>query len=280
MNSPRASVVIPAHNEEAVIGRTLRVLLAGSDPGDLDVIVVANACSDRTADVARNAGVRVIETSIPGKANALRMGDAESATFPRIYADADVELDYGSARALVATLRASQKLAAAPLPVWDLRGTSIPVRRVHRVHEILMAPRRALAGVGVYVLTAEGHQRVFPLPDVISDDGLVNRLFRPDERVVVSDAKAVIRPARNLRSHLRRRVRVRMGGRQLDALGIPTPDGRLRLSSLARLVVDRSVGMVDALWYLSATGADHVMSNFVGRSVTWSTDLSSRQAVA
>ena len=65
MNAPLASVVIPAHNEEAVLGRCLRVLLAGSTPGELDVVVVANACTDRTAEIAREAGVRVVETSTP-----------------------------------------------------------------------------------------------------------------------------------------------------------------------------------------------------------------------
>src|SRR4051794_10857255 len=54
---PIASIVIPAHNEEAVLARCLRVLLAGSQPGELDVIVVANACTDRTAEIAREAGV-------------------------------------------------------------------------------------------------------------------------------------------------------------------------------------------------------------------------------
>nr|BFE85750.1 hypothetical protein GCM10020093_083510 [Planobispora longispora] len=47
-----ASVVIPAHNEEGVLRRCLDGLLAGTEPGELDVVVVANACTDRTADVA------------------------------------------------------------------------------------------------------------------------------------------------------------------------------------------------------------------------------------
>ena len=35
-----------------------------------------------------------------------------------------------------------RKLAAAPVPTWDLVGAGSPAR-VHRVHEQLMAPRRA-----------------------------------------------------------------------------------------------------------------------------------------
>ncbi len=44
---PRASVVIPAHNEEHVIGRCLD-RLAQSASSELEVVVVANGCTDRT----------------------------------------------------------------------------------------------------------------------------------------------------------------------------------------------------------------------------------------
>ncbi|WP_205315402.1 glycosyltransferase, partial [Nonomuraea lactucae] len=87
---PIASVVIPAHNEEAVLGAGLAALLGGAEPGEFDVVVVANACSDRTAEVARAAGVRVVETPTGGKAGALRLGDAACRAFPRLYLDADV----------------------------------------------------------------------------------------------------------------------------------------------------------------------------------------------
>src|SRR5689334_15826558 len=88
------SIVIPAHNEEAVIARNLRRLLDGSAPGEFDVIVVANACSDGTAAAAKQVeGVRVVETVEAGKPNALRLGDQECRVYPRAYLDADVGLD-------------------------------------------------------------------------------------------------------------------------------------------------------------------------------------------
>ena len=63
------SVVIPAHNEEVVLGRGLDGVLSGALLGEIDVVVVCNGCSDGTADVARSYGdrVRVIETPIPSK---------------------------------------------------------------------------------------------------------------------------------------------------------------------------------------------------------------------
>ena len=47
------SVVIPAHNEAKVIGRCLSGLLEGMAPGELEVIVVCNGCTDGSEDVAR-----------------------------------------------------------------------------------------------------------------------------------------------------------------------------------------------------------------------------------
>ena len=232
--SHRASVVIPAHNEESVLARGLSTLLRGTEPGELDVIVVANACTDSTAAVARAHGVRVIETSTPGKAHALRLGDAAASTFPRLYADADIDLTAESVRVLVDTLARPGVLATSPVPHYDLTDARPSARRLHKVHELLMADRRGLAGAGVYCLSEVGHARVAPFPDVISDDGLVHRSFAPGERVVSSGASSVVRPTTTFGASLRRRVRVRQGNQELDALGLPRAEGRLRVGVAGR----------------------------------------------
>jgi glycosyltransferase involved in cell wall biosynthesis len=84
-SSPWASVVIPAHNEERVIGRCLEVLQAGLRPGELEVVVVANGCTDNTERVARSAvpAVRVVSLAEASKAAALNAGDAVASAFPR-----------------------------------------------------------------------------------------------------------------------------------------------------------------------------------------------------
>lgn len=275
--SPLVSIVIPAHNEEAVIAANLRRLLAGTTPGEFDVVVVPNACHDRTADLARAQGVRVIESPVPGKVPAIRLGDDACLTFPRIYLDADVELTSDSVRALVAAVAEPGMLAAAPVPVLDLTGVGGVARRMHRVHEALVAPSRALAGVGVYVLTEPGHAKVFPMPDVISDDGWVHNTFAPDERVVVPTAVSRVRPARTVRSHLRRRVRVRLGNRQLAELGRTAPQGRLGLGSLATLVRRRTVSLLDAGCYAGVQLADRLLSRLRrDRPIAWSTDPTTR----
>lgn len=277
--SYRASVIIPAHNEERVLARGLGALLGGAEPGEFEVIVVANACTDLTAEIARRHGVRVIETDTPGKANALRLGDAAASCFPRLYADADVDLAASSARALVDTLARPGVLATAPVPRYDLTGVRPSARRVHKVHDLLMADRRGLAGAGVYGVNQAGHARVAPFPDAISDDGFVHRSFAPGERVVSAGASSLVRPAATFGASLRRRLRVRRGNRQLDALGLPLAEGRLGLGSLGGLLRSGRISPIDAGWYLALVAADRLRTGWqrmTRTEVSWGTDPSRR----
>lgn len=281
MSEAVVSVVLPAHNEGAVIAANLRALLAGSEPGEFDVVVVANACSDDTAEAARGVpGVRVIETDVPGKPNALRLGDEACQAFPRAYLDADVGLEADSLRALVRACAEPGVLACSPAPQLDLTGVGAVARRVHRVHDALIGPHRVLAGAGCYVLTEEGHKRVFPMPDVISDDGLVHASFAPHERVVAPGARSVVRPARTVSAYLNRRVRVRRGNRELAALGRGAPEGRLTLGDLSALVRGRGVSPVDAGCYLGVLFLDRGLTRLRGnRGDAWGSDAGSRVAL-
>lgn len=55
------TVLIPAHNEEASLPRTISSLLSQSRPPDR-VLVVADNCTDSTVAIARAAGVDVVES--------------------------------------------------------------------------------------------------------------------------------------------------------------------------------------------------------------------------
>jgi glycosyltransferase involved in cell wall biosynthesis len=57
---PKFSIVIPAYNEEAWIERSVAAARAQDYPGEFEVIVVDNASTDRTAELATRAGARVV----------------------------------------------------------------------------------------------------------------------------------------------------------------------------------------------------------------------------
>lgn len=83
----RLTVVVPAHDEESLIGRCVRSLLAQSYPRALfRVVVVADNCSDATAAEAEASGAGVIvrdERDVRGKGHALRWA------MDRLLAEAD-----------------------------------------------------------------------------------------------------------------------------------------------------------------------------------------------
>jgi glycosyltransferase involved in cell wall biosynthesis len=275
---PVVSVVIAAHNEESVIARCLRTLTSSAKPGELDIIVVANACDDRTAQIARAERARVVETPVAGKAHALGLGDAECRAFPRLYLDADVDLDTESLRRLLTAINRGA-LACSPVPEYDLTGVSGVAKRFHRVFERLIAGRRGLSGTGAYLLSREGHERVFPLPLVISDDGWVHRTFSASERQSVEGARSVVRPARTVRAVIRRRARVRLGNRELDRLGRKADDPALGLGELGGLIRRRQVGVVDAVCFLTVLMADKIVARWRrlrGTDDAWSADRGTR----
>jgi cellulose synthase/poly-beta-1,6-N-acetylglucosamine synthase-like glycosyltransferase len=57
---PAVAVLIPAHNESAHIARTIESVIAQLGP-ESSVLVVADNCSDNTAELARRAGAQVTE---------------------------------------------------------------------------------------------------------------------------------------------------------------------------------------------------------------------------
>lgn len=279
--SPIASVVIPAHNEAATIGRNLSFLYQGVWDHELDVLVVCNGCSDDTAQRAREAaaGVRVLEVGRPSKAEAMRIGNASSQVFPRVHLDADVVLAGADLRRLVEPLRAGTALAAAPQRVLVTQRSSLVVRWYYDVWEHLPRVESGLFGRGAVALTAEGQSRVDALPEVMGDDLAVSDAFTDTERVVVEDARVRVVAPRHVADLVRRRVRVITGNAQADAAGLRRPNSSTSWRDLRHLVVEHPLLAPKVPVFLTVTAVSRLLARRAIRTgdfSTWLRDESSR----
>jgi cellulose synthase/poly-beta-1,6-N-acetylglucosamine synthase-like glycosyltransferase len=102
---PSMAVVMPAHNEESIIAQTVNSIISQL-PRTGRLLVVADNCTDSTAQVASQAGAEVTvrqDTKRIGKGYALDHGiRVLSADPPQVvlFVDADCEVGHGSLEAL------------------------------------------------------------------------------------------------------------------------------------------------------------------------------------
>lgn len=205
------SIIIAAHNEELVLGETLDALLTGTRI-PIQVIVVANGCSDNTAEVARkHEGVEVIDLEDGGKALALNAGDAAAHHFPRIYLDADIIVPPGGVEALVKALETTGIVAAVPGREVITAGRPWPVRAYSRIHRELPIFREGLFGRGMIALSAEGRARFNTFPLMVADDLFLDAQFTVDERTCVEEVRVRVDTPPSTSELLGRLVRVRRG---------------------------------------------------------------------
>ena len=126
------SFVIPAYNEEQYLGRTLEQLIESAEAvGEpYEIIVVADGCTDGTADVARQHGTRLLEVELRHIAAVRNAGAGVATGDLFIFVDADTLVPQET---LAATVRAITDGAAAggarpvldpPMPWWSV----VPLR--------------------------------------------------------------------------------------------------------------------------------------------------------
>lgn len=199
-----------------MIDRCLDTLLAEAHDEEFEVVVSCNACTDDTAlRAAAHPGVRAIEIATPSKMAALQAADDATKQFPRIYLDADVLLTTFAARQLVGCLRTPGIEAAAPRPRFDTSSRRWTVRAYFDVMQRLPVFGEGYVGSGLYALSETGRTRFDQWPEGYPDDGLVQRLIRPERRATV-DSDFIITTPGSLRHQVRRFARVQRLNRKLE----------------------------------------------------------------
>jgi GT2 family glycosyltransferase len=188
----RIDVVVPAHDERALIGACLRAVADDSADLDVRVVVVANGCTDDTADVARAAGAGVdlvvVELAAASKPAALNAANRYLRGVPVVYLDADTVLTPGTLHALLAEMDAAGgPVLAGPRPVL-VRPRDRLTRGFAAVWLRLPSVEGDVIGSGCYAVNAAGRRRWGDFPDVVADDAFVRSLFTRTERRLADGA--------------------------------------------------------------------------------------------
>jgi biofilm PGA synthesis N-glycosyltransferase PgaC len=158
--------VIPAHNEAASIGATLRSLRQQTRPPD-EILVVCDNCTDDTAEIAASCGARVFVTVGNTARKAGALNQALRQVLPALdddelvlLMDADSQLSAGWIEAATAALAAEERLGGVcgTYLGGDEKGTVRQLQRNEFVRASRLVPRRAslwvLSGTGTMLPAA------------------------------------------------------------------------------------------------------------------------------
>jgi glycosyltransferase involved in cell wall biosynthesis len=275
---PLGSVVIPAHNEATTIRRCLDALLVGFAPGELDVVVSCNGCTDGTANIVRSSwpAVQVIEVTKASKPAALRVADEALSVFPRIYLDADVVLPATSARQILERLRTGPALAARPPASYDTKDAGAVVRSYYRARSRLFSLKRCLWGCGAYAVSAAGRARYDVYPEIIADDLSADRWFSRSEIEIIGSEPSVITVPRRVRDLFRVLRRRYLGNVQIQDLPeSPELTTQSTVRDLMAMVMSSPGAAVDAAVFSAIVTAVRITLR-ISPSADWNRDESSR----
>lgn len=202
------SIIIPAHNEEQVIGRCLDAILADAETDEFEIVVVTNGCTDRTDEIARSRGVTVVDSPVASKPAALNLGDETAVGFPRMYVDADVEVSAAAIRAVATLLETTPAQIAAPEYRVDLSDRPWTIRAYYDVWTSLPYITDDLVGSGFYGLSAEARSRFEDFPDTMAEDFFIRSLAGPGERRSAKGHHFLAHPPLDLASLVKIRTRI------------------------------------------------------------------------
>ena len=199
--SPVISFVVPAYNEELLLGPTLLALGEAADAlGEpYEVIVVDDASTDRTALVAAEQGARVVPVAHRQIA-ATRNSGAHSALGEFfVFVDADTIVNPAVVRAAYGALRDGAAGGGCglrfegPLPLWAraMVGAFAPVYRWARLASgsFLFCTRQAFEAVGGFDETL-----------FAAEEAVMSRALRRQGRFVLL-RETVLTSGRKLRSY-------------------------------------------------------------------------------
>jgi glycosyltransferase involved in cell wall biosynthesis len=168
--APVVSVVMPCLNEEAAVGVCVERALGALDAMGVrgEVVVVDNGSSDRSAELARAAGARVVAEARRGYGSAYLRGFEEARGRYLVMGDADASYDFGELARFVEPLVAGEcelvigdRLGGEIRPgamSWSHRWIGNPV--LSGMLRLLFRTRISDSHCGMRAITREAYDRL------------------------------------------------------------------------------------------------------------------------
>ena len=279
------SIIIPAHNEEGSIGTLLHGLVDGSRPGEFEIIVVPNGCTDRTVEIARSfaPAVTVVESPVASKAAAIDLGDRTATSFPRLFLDADIRVGIDAVRRVAEVLSSGEVKVAAPEMRVRLDRSSWWVRAYYGIWMQLPYHRDENVG-GFYGLSEEARRSFDRWPDVVPDDFFARSLAQPPQRRVMRDVSFEVMAPSTFPALVNVMTRAHAGNMRHRDL-FPEEQDRVHSGHVRGLV---QLAKKPACWpqlavYVTATGFIKVRARLLNRrpdATKWLRDNTTRAPAA
>lgn len=227
---PTVSLLIAAHNEEAVIGERIENALALDYPAEkLDIVVASDGSTDATAEIARHyakRGVRLLDSHPrQGKAGVLNAAISGTDSEILLLSDANTYTDASAARKLVRWFVQPEVGAVCGRLVLTDRETGRNVDGIYWRFETFLKRQEGRLGAllgangAIYAIRRSAYT---PIPDcTIVDDFVIPLLAKVRTGCsIVYDVEAIAREetAPDIGSEFHRRTRIGAGGYQCIGL--------------------------------------------------------------
>ncbi|GAA1389982.1 glycosyltransferase [Luteococcus peritonei] len=287
-----ATIIIPAHNEATVIGRTLEELATGELRPGTRVLVAANGCTDDTIAIAESFAdrldVTVLDLPVASKQAALNgaedvlFADDRPENFPRVYLDADIAAPAASVNRVLEVLESGEVLAARPPLAYQTQTADALVKAFYRARSRTPEVLQALWGAGFYAVSVQGRARWGRFPLDAPDDLYVDSLFSAEEKTVVGAEPVRVQVPRSSLALLKTLKRVYRPSEAVQELS-PQSLGSSgnTLVSLLKANSGRPSEALDALSYIGFAVTARVALKLDGRGgdhsgASWERDDSTR----
>lgn len=279
-HGPSCTIIMPAYNEENCVGSTLNSLMKDMVPGEFDIVVVCNGCHDNTANIAKEAAehVRVFETNVASKSNALNIGIKEAISETLVFLDADIKTSASSVRYLLRSLASTECDLAYGKAIFNTASCSAPVRAFYKAWRLNPYFDGGKVG-GFFVVSQAGKSSLGTFPKLTNDDEFVRRRLMA-KSVYVPTATYTVEPPRTLSSLIKVRSRVYRGNRELACLDVPVASNQQHANGsrfLQRLLRSPSA-WAGAIVFAVVAAAAHLRNRLLNNASQWEQDPTARTA--